>query len=357
MEIRVYDREYHLIGITEDQTSLIWTRRFFEPGEFKITAPITQTNIALYQMGNIISYTGAREAGIVENIILKKSHKASIMEVSGRFLESYFTRRLTSHIPTNYSGTGSEVMKQIVLNNIRSDDDIIAYPHAQVETEGSISIQCTAKEICKLLTKIGKATGTGFRLAPRFVLSTGNYHIAALEIYTGYDRSVGNEHGNAFVEFSDRFDNLKDIETRYNTQALKNYALVGGEGEGIHRTYAAYSNTEETNFKKREIFVDAKDIDSTGLTEQEYIEKLQDRGRQKCAETEAGITVEATVDPNGNFKYKTDYDLGDIVTIRESTLGIDMNNRITEIMEVYEHEIAEIIPTFGTPLPTSLTDD
>ena len=54
MEIRVYDKNLYRVGQLENQTSLIWTRRFFECGEFELHAPITEDNIRLFKKGNLI---------------------------------------------------------------------------------------------------------------------------------------------------------------------------------------------------------------------------------------------------------------------------------------------------------------
>ena len=43
-------------------------------------------------------------------------------------------------------------------------------------------------------------------------------------------------------------------------------------------------------------------------------------------------TFEGTVIPNGQFKYKTDYDLGDVVRI-ENKYGISADARIIEVIE------------------------
>ena len=67
MEIRVYNAELYRVGQVENQTSLIWTRKFFEAGNFEIHAPITPKNLELFQTGNIVSIKGAKEAGVIED--------------------------------------------------------------------------------------------------------------------------------------------------------------------------------------------------------------------------------------------------------------------------------------------------
>ena len=68
MEARIYDKNLNFKGSIENHTSLIWTRKYYEPGNFEIHAPITDRNLALLAKGNIISKRGSKEAGVVEDI-------------------------------------------------------------------------------------------------------------------------------------------------------------------------------------------------------------------------------------------------------------------------------------------------
>ena len=54
MEVRIYGQNLFRKGQIENQISLIWTRKFYEPGTFELHAPITDENLSLLQPGNII---------------------------------------------------------------------------------------------------------------------------------------------------------------------------------------------------------------------------------------------------------------------------------------------------------------
>ena len=55
-----------------------------------------------------------------------------------------------------------------------------------------------------------------------------------------------------------------------------------------------------------------------------------------------------------NNVYKTDYDLGDKVTILDKKLGVTLNTMITQIEETYESGKVTITPTFGNKIPSLL---
>ena len=46
MELRIYDAELNKIGIIEEYKSLLWNRKYYEPGCFTLKLPLTERNIA-----------------------------------------------------------------------------------------------------------------------------------------------------------------------------------------------------------------------------------------------------------------------------------------------------------------------
>ena len=79
---------------------------------------------------------------------------------------------------------------------------------------------------------------------------------------------------------------------------------------------------------------------------------LNDRGNNKLAETKEIQTFDSKINVTSNLVYKTDYDLGDIVTCTSKKWGITINSRITEIEDIYEEKGLSISATFGNNVPT-----
>ena len=94
MEIRVYNSELDFQGIVENQTSLIWTRKYFEPGDCELHIPITADNLRLTRRGNLLWKKGKKEAAVIEDRKLEESDSRNEITVKGRFLSSYMDRRL-----------------------------------------------------------------------------------------------------------------------------------------------------------------------------------------------------------------------------------------------------------------------
>ena len=65
-------------------------------------------------------------------------------------------------------------------------------------------------------------------------------------------------------------------------------------------------------------------------------------------------SMECNAVPYGNYTYRKDFDLGDIVTVKKPDWGVEATSRITEVEEIYEHGAASIDLTLGDPLPQKI---
>lgn len=342
MEIRFYNAQMMLQGVMEDQRSLIWTRKYFEPGNFELHAPITDSNLRLTKRGNLIWLKGYQEAGVIEDRTISESSSAREITAKGRFLSSYMDRRLIKST-VNYSGTVEDAMRQLLAG-------VTAIPLVELGSRNgfpeTVSFQATYKNLLTYENKLAMASGIGFRFRPDF---TGKRIF--FETYKGADRTIS-QRTNSRVIFSEEYDNLNSVTYRENDQLYKTVAYVGGEGEGSERVYVQVGSG--SGLELREVFVDAKDLRSEDLTAEEYTAQLTQRGLDTLAEDIISEAFDCETAPGMNFSYRSDYDLGDIVTVRKESWGMQANLRITELQEVYEHEIMTVVPTLGSALPETI---
>lgn len=338
MEIRIYNKELYRQGQIENHTSLIWTRKFYEPGNFELHAPITEENLELLQPGNIVTKKGADEAAVIEDLEKEESDTKNEITAKGRFLPSYMDRRLIKKT-VNFSGYIEVAMRKL----LQEAEEIPLVSVGKLNNfPEKVEFQATMKNLLNYETKLSKAGNIGFKFTPDF-----NNREIIFKTYKGKDRSV-EQTENERVIFSESYSNINNAIYKYNNTMEKTYAIIGGEGEGENRIY--YTLGGGKGLELREIFVDAKDINSEGLTQEEYKAALLQRGREALNESIVAESLECETEANVNFKYKEDYDLGDIVTIKKKKWGLYINQRITELQEVYEYGGMTVVPTFGNPL-------
>ncbi len=343
MEVRVYNRNLYRLGTVENQTSLIWTRRFFKPGEFELHAPNTEKNHELFARGNLVSMKGAVEAGIVEDLEKEESDLKNEMTVKGRFLSSYMDRRTIKTVFT-FSGKIEEAMFKLYAA-------CTAIPNVQTADlkgfDDTISFQTSYKQLDVMEQKLSQQGLIGIRFRPDF-----DNHVIIFETFKGVDHSRS-QSKNKRVIFSEDYNNLSNAIYKINDQSLKTCAIVGGSGEGTDRTLVTVGGGDGLDL--REVFVDARDLTKEeGMTDAEYTALLKQRGQDALNGATLSESLECETEPSINFTYKEDYDLGDIVTVRKKNWGLYMDQRITELQEVYEYGGGYVVPTLGSPLPETI---
>ena len=100
--------------------------------------------------------------------------------------------------------------------------------------------------------------------------------------------------------------------------------------------------------------MDAKDLRQEELSLAKYKAALKTRGQEKLAENILSTSFECDTGADMNFRYRVNYDLGDVVTIKKKAWDITQDQRITEIREIYEYGGFRIEPTFGDSLPETI---
>ena len=345
MDLMFYNKELLLLGIMDNQRSVLWRRRFYQPGEFSVILPITDDNVRLCQLGNIVSFSGAKEAGVIEEVRMTQQRLVMQIKISGRFLSSYLDRRLIRP-RINYSGTVEGAMRYLISN--LEEPLPIQLGELNGFTE-EVTFQATYKNLLTYMTKLSKAANIGYRVRPDFT-----ERVMYFETYKGVDHSI-NQSVRTRVVFSPEFRNLQTAESIDNIQLLKNVCYVGGQGQGDDRIYERVGDNTLVGLDRREVFYSRTDISKEeGMTDEQYRTLLRTGGQEKLGDCVLNNSFQATCLPFGNFEYKRDYDLGDVVTVQKPDWGITTHLRMAEITEVYEHGAATIEPVFGEPLPETI---
>ncbi len=345
MELRIYNPNMEFLGIIDNYTSLLWTRKYYETGTFELQMPFSLSNYALIEEGNLIWKDGSKEAGVIEYITQVQDSTSNMIKAQGRFLSSYLDRRLIKGTYSVSNGKVEEVM-QTLLNSATAIPKVEC-GELQGYTE-KVTFQATYKNLLTYEQKLSKYADIAYRLRPDFVTKKIYF-----ETYRGLDRTI-EQNDRERIVFSEGFNNLQSATYTYNTQLEKNVCYVGGEGEGSARTIVIAGDDSLAGLARKEEFLSATDISSDDMTTTDYQAALLQRGVDKLNEDAISESFESACYASSNFEYKTDYDLGDIVTIKKESWGLQINLRITQIQETYENESMKVELTFGTTIPETI---
>lgn len=358
---KVDNNTFENIGEVNQYNSLIWSDKFNGYASFELWAPITEENSEYFKKGNIL-WCGGDNAAVIEIVKSTIDDKGTkTFNVKGRTLEMLLTTRIiwgTYNASNKYASTIMyDIVKQNCINPTNANRKI---PYLECAEDkqfgGKISIQKTGGEVYDALTTIASNKDLGFN-----VLFRPKEKKLIFEVVAGVDRTIEQNEVDP-VEFSTDLEDILSSSYYTNNQDEKNVAFIQGEGEGASRISQISGNNELEGFNRKELYVDARDIQSefanedgttTTLTPEEYDAALVNRGNDKLAECKTTETFEAQIRVFGDVQYEfgVDYNKGDKVTIRDKQLGVVVSARITEVEEDFDDEYALIL-TFGYSYPT-----
>lgn len=344
MELRCYDTGLNLKSVVENFTSLQWTRKYNECGDFSVTAPLTESTKNAFSVDSIVWVKGKPDGGIVESITMNSEIGSGTITASGRFLPGVMGRRLI-YPKFNFSGRIEEIMREM-FSQAQGFPNIVLGDDNGFEDELE-SVQASYKDLLTYEQNLAKSANFGIRFRP-----DDREKLITFEIYKGLDRSL-NQRERPRVVFSDEYENLANVKYTDNTSLHYNVCVVGGQSNQDYKYYETVGDDTTTGYNRREVYFES-DVQSNGLTWEQYVAALRQRGQTILDQSLESESFECSTQLNGNFKYQVDYDLGDIVSIYKSAWGIERDMRITEVREVYETEQPRIDLVFGTPLPTTI---
>jgi len=307
----------------------------------------------LLARGNIIYKKGDTEAGYIEYRNLKQDTEGKeILAIKGKFLTSYLNRRIIWG--TNIFNTTSEnAMRTLISDSCISPSDsnriipnvILGALQGYTDT---VDYQVSYANLADELENLSNISNLGHRVS----LDITNKKLV-FDVYKGLDRSV-NQSINPRCIFSKEFENILEQEYTDSLNNYKNLCLIGGVGEGTARKLVTVGDS--IGLDRFEVFADQKslsnEVDTIPMADADYTNLLIGKGNETLAETKEIQTFDSKTNLQGNLVYKTDFDLGDIVTNVSKRWGITLDTRITEIEEVYESDGLSISATFGTNIPT-----
>lgn len=386
------DGSLALFGVIDDFSSVIWKSSYYGVGQFEIYAPATEANLGLLKGGLYVltPNTGDKEVGVIERVEVTYSpDEGRMVAASGRFAKSMLDRRIiysplydaaeggNGYIwrckPMTLSGKVDAAACTLVQDNatnphlpnhlLKGDrrlwhlvcdeaDAASKYPETiTVSTSGTeedAEKQVTFKNLLDYTDGLLEEYG----LAARIELDRGDMRLH-YRVYKGASRSYSSHPEGEPIVFSEEMDNLTSTEYVYDESAKKTTAFIGGEGEGLDRK-CAFAYEYVGGMERREVFVDASSITTeveegeTPPTMEEYRKQLEAQGQQTVAQSPAEETLGGQMDiTNSPLEYRRDFNVGDVVTIEDSVLGLSTDVRILSVTEVQDEKGYNIDMEYG----------
>lgn len=363
MDLLIFDINLNLLGVIDNPISLIWTRRYWECGEFSLLIGYSDFARDMLSVGNIVTIQGYDEAGQISYISIKKDEQGEQIEVQGNFLLSWLGKRIIENQIITQDTTEGIIYKiasESAVNPKNQKRKIPGLALGSVQGVGGL-IDYASDAYVNAMTAIETAAKAG-KLGVKIITDFKNKNHTFV-VYKGEDRTQGNTSDNLPCIFSPEYDNILSQSYEYEVGSIKTTAYIGGEIKDDVERVVVSTQDSFTGLDRMEVFVDASDLSrkiSDGETETEMpIEKYKSlllaRGSQELAAYEETRTFDSEIYTGGSLVYKKDFDVGDRVTCVNRAWGVTIDSRITEVQEIYQDGTKNIQIKFGESAPKLLT--
>ena len=337
MEIRLLNKKFVPVDVVDIYTSLIWTDRYYECGDFELKIPMAYLPSKM-AVGLYLSYDRSDHAMVIETMQIDRTESdENIVTVTGRSLEALLDRRVIYEYIYAKDTPIEDYVKMLLEKAVISPEkDYRKIDGFTFSASGSADIsaikieaQHQGESLYDALCEICKKQHIGWRL--RLVGGCLKF-----SLYKGRDKS-------ASVIFSENMNNIAECQFLRSVKDYRNAALIiGGEDADAGKVYtdvdSADSNGLAVGIQRRELAVKSsakyKTKDSAGnsvtLSSDQYIAVLQNEGKEKLTKHRVTSTVNGKTDSaEGQFQYGVNFSLGDIVTL-DMGFASSVFSRVTE---------------------------
>ena len=363
MEVYILDSLLRRTQVVDKFESAIWTERYSEFGDFEIDIKSTLESRGQFQAGTQLAVNNSYRVMTVETVEdTVDAEGKDILKVKGRELVSMLLDRVFKNTMSDTTSEPDSTMIDTPGNIARMMFDHIArtggldakdvIPFLQ---PGSIFAAGTNPETTTIITwvqtpeilytaikNVCDPYDLGFRLYRNFDTSQLYF-----DVYTGDDRTT-RQTLKAPVVFSTGLDNIQNTSELTNIQGSKNVAYVFSPA-GHLVVYGENVPSDITGFDRKILVVNASvvagDPDADTLMIQAGTEALN--------QARASQMFDGEINQYGQYQYGTDYNLGDIVEMRNKD-GIITYKRVTEHIFVSDANGDRSYPTLTADLFTGV---
>lgn len=348
--------------IVERYESLIWTERFADDGDFELHVLSTPENRKLFISGARLAMN--KSYRVMEIDTIENSRNADgqrMLKITGASLERILSDRLakqtlqdTTANPTwTVTGTPIEIAMKVftdicVTGTLRVADRIPFIQTGSLFSPGTIAaptlvqtLPLDPQPVHDLVTAICAAYTLGYRLVRNFETSQLYF-----DVYTGNDRTTAQTTLSPVV-FAPELDNLQDTTELKSVAGSKNVAYVFSP-QGFQEVYPLGVDPSVSGFDRRVLLVQADPLEGDPTPEL-IAAYLRQRGKEELDQARGIVAFDGEITKSSNYQYGIDYDLGDLVEIRNED-GYTNNMRVSEQIFVSDVNGERSYPTLALSL-------
>lgn len=325
------------LALIEDYQQITWKRRMWGAGNFEMQINQNKFSASQLEKGQLIGISLTPTAEQFDNVYLVEQIEYNagptivdeVLNVSGRDMSAYIEDRIAvpppmeAYLSVNDAATESAMKFYVNVSLASGAATERQVPNLFVVTDQArgniLDYDARFQKISDILEELGRFDDIGWQIF--FDPDTNTFQF---DVIIGANRTIGADFP---VIFDFQFQNVKTQKLLRTDFDRKTLAYVAGQGEGAARsvilTWIPSFAPEPEGFDRRELFVDARDLNNNV--------QLALRGTAKLAETIFDEAVEIEINGTSPQQYRVDWDLGDVVTVRNEKWNFTKNMRIIEV--------------------------
>ena len=328
MKLTIYSANLEKKEIMYNWISLLWTVKYNDVGSFCAEFQSAPSLVGKIVRGDYVTFDDDANESVM--IVESISFTADKFTISGNSAESILSKRASQEV---FSGQNAEsVMRRLV-------SDMAPWDHFTLGESQSIASQFYSTvsdgSVLQYCQRIGEDAGIGFRVRLGYVGSNRKM------LFTCYDRG-----SNPVAKYSAALGNMSAEKYTESDKNYYNVAVVAGSGEGDDRITVTVGETELTGSARREIYVDARNMQpNEGESDGDYIKRLEQYGKEKLSGMRLAKLSEFTLADGG-------VRIGDPVYVIPTYIGEAFVTRVTSMsVKVQNNKVVRSIGA-GTPIGT-----
>lgn len=351
--LNVFDTEFNQIAIIDDYTSLIWTEKYQEVGDFELELRYDKKWKDILKQDYYCRIDPSERTMIIEKVQIEHDDDGlSVMTVSGRSVECILERRIVYKKQTFDNVSIQDSIKKLFEAEIiapESDNRKISN-FKFVESKDAYITKLKFKQdydgdsILDVIEDLCSDKRMGYKI---LMDDDNNFNF---QFYKGVDRSM-EQRLNEVVVFSENYDNLISSEYYSDKSEFFNtiYVTASNSEGGSSKTEVNLDETPAKGLARRETTCSESDLQSNSKTSDNKglsSDAKKSKGRIKLKKDyKIKEVMEGDISYESMFVYPDDYQVGDKVQF----IDIYGNNRamtVTEMVIGRDDSGYTMIPTF-----------
>lgn len=334
-EIYILDKNFDNFAVLDTFKSFIWTDRYNEAGDFEIETVANEYYLNIFRQDYYVYFSRSEHLMIIEQLEINSDvEDGNTIKVRGRSLEAILDRRVIWGWKT-LNGSFQNGVKTLINENVISPENgRRRFPNFIFEDTDDAHIaelqmvtQYFGDNLYEAIVDACKVLNVGFKV------TLNSEKKLVFKLYYSVFHNCDQDE-NPFVIFSVDYDNLINSNYKSDMVNYKTVALIGGEGDGSEKRFTSYElpSGGGSGYDRREMYTDQQgvtsDLGEEELDSEDYDQLLKSKGSEELAEKIVTEEFEGeTMDTS--FVYGVDYNLGDVVTLRNE-YGKSSISRVAE---------------------------